>query len=117
MSHKHAMLAVIHPFPKWYFMFHFMFVIGMSWFICRSLRYRFMLPTILLTFSASLCLSLLWSHVGRGGQDAQEILWEAFDIDYSLNPWPLIIPGIVVFWLVPMYIASLVIRYAKKKVF
>jgi hypothetical protein len=109
------MLAVIHAFPKWYFLFHFAFVGGVSWSICRAFRYRFMLPIILLTFAASLCLSLLWNQVGGGGQYAQEILWEAFDIDYSLNPWPIIIPGITLFWLAPMYLASLVIRHSKKK--
>ena len=111
------MFASIQPFPKCYFFFHFVFVVGVSWSICRAFRYRFMLPIILLTFTASLCLSLLWSHCGRGGQYAQDILWEAFDVDYSINPWQFSIPGIALFWLAPMYLASLVIRYTKKRGF
>ena len=109
------MLAtVIYPFPVWHFAFHFAFVIGVSLLVCRALRYRFIVPIIFLSFLASLGLSFFWRHVGEWGRYAQEILWEPFEIDYSLNPWGIIIPGIAIFWLVPMYLASLVIRFARR---
>lgn len=95
-------------------LFHFSFVICGSLLICKQLRYRFMLPVILLTFFSSMCISLLWSYFGRPGFNAQDALWEPFELDYSANPWPFAIFSIAPFWLAPMYVASLVIRFAKK---
>jgi hypothetical protein len=106
--------TVIYPFPVWHFVFHFAFILGVSLLICRAFDYRFMIPIIIFTFLVALGLSLLWSHVGRWGRVAQEILWNPFETDYSLNPWWTIIPCIAYFWFAPMYLASLVIRYAKR---
>jgi hypothetical protein len=106
--------TVIYPFPICYFVFHFTFIVGVSLIVCRVFRYRFMVPVIIATFFAAFALSLLWDHVGTWGRYAQEILWEPFETDYSLNPWGTIIPGIAYFWLIPMYLASLVIRYAQR---